>query len=434
MTKKSNLCKIMALFFMLMLIVVSMSMGFAAADEQDGRTLLYDIDGVQCVYMHASYTGQEARYEQGDDGTIYVFRILPVESATEWTLRNLYVDIWFETGYNAVVDETVFEVEEHNFEHLCGRADLFNKTVPVSITDSAGNVVSEFLLCAGLQSGKVSISSSDPLRPGNILVYSGDDVTTVSTVAHGDNVQNPNVGEGDAWTFIQYSITTTEHVTDVDYANVHFKSTGMDTGAAYCGGHIIGQTSSGNLRDVHINLSIDGSALGVEYGDTTRKYAFYLREKDITVYMDIDTAEYDNYPGGKETIDTTAIRERLYNKHFITTQDATYHLKAYSLPNGGTAQDLLNMLNNSDNFVQWDTAGTYLQSINGLDSSAITDSGKVCGWVYSVASDKSTSTNWGSASMSGHVLKNNDVVYVYYTTNGMDESTWPQTIAHSPAE
>lgn len=145
------------------------------------------VNGTTAYYEYDSNTGSSVKYIRAE---------LPKASATEYSLKHATVVITT-TGSAASIPGYTASVSGN--QYTFNGVNLFNTAYTVSVGSYS------YTLAAGIEDGRVGISSNDP------LVVSGT-LNDVTADVYGSNQNNPYMGNpyySSGWTFINYFVTGT---------------------------------------------------------------------------------------------------------------------------------------------------------------------------------------------------------------------------------
>ena len=410
------LCMAFAMMFSLLTIV-------HAEDVNDGLSApTTHTEVAKPATINSISVGSATAYYETDDNTgntTYIRALLT--GKTEYDLKNATVTVNLTNSSTAVaLDGTAITggTTTRTFT-----TDLMNKAHTLTI----GGV--DYILAAGLPSGRVSIDSNDPLGLGTVTMAG----TTMDV--YGANVQNPFMGNtyfvnrNTNWTFINYFISgvlpTGTSLSSVATAYT-LKSGATISGAgatevtatSYTFNFTIGKTltvaNGTESRTYDAELAVEGQSIVVKQTKTgTRNYDINLTEViNSTYYADAAI---------KNKVDAIVTAWNAYITESHTFNAGTSVMAI--LQNFDTWAHTTTKPGSSEKYFTGDSdfgGGTYLSKLNGLNWN---DCGNLAGYMYTndangyywtAADNHSTIPSVGAADM---VFTSSTRIVWFYTVN-----------------
>lgn len=410
------LCMAFAMMFSLLTVV-------HAEDVNDGLSApTTHTEVAKPATINSISVGSATAYYETDDNTgntTYIRALLT--GKTEYDLKNATVTVNLTNSSTAVaLDGTAITggTTTRTFT-----TDLMNKAHTLTI----GGV--DYILAAGLPSGRVSIDSNDPLGLGTVTMAG----TTMDV--YGANVQNPFMGNtyfvnrNTNWTFINYFISgvlpTGTSLSSVATAYT-LKSGATISGAgatevtatSYTFNFTIGKTltvaNGTESRTYDAELAVEGQSIVVKQTKTgTRNYDINLTEViNSTYYADAAI---------KNKVDAIVTAWNAYITESHTFNAGTSVMAI--LQNFDTWAHTTTKPGSSEKYFTGDSdfgGGTYLSKLNGLNWN---DCGNLAGYMYTndangyywtSAGNHSTIPPVGAADM---VFTSSTRIVWFYTVN-----------------
>lgn len=410
------LCMAFAMMFSLLTVV-------HAEDVNDGLSApTTHTEVAKPATINSISVGSATAYYETDDNTgntTYIRALLT--GKTEYDLKNATVTVNLTNSSTAVaLDGTAITggTTTRTFT-----TDLMNKAHTLTI----GGV--DYILAAGLPSGRVSIDSNDPLGLGTVTMAG----TTMDV--YGANVQNPFMGNtyfvnrNTNWTFINYFISgvlpTGTSLSSVATAYT-LKSGATISGAgatevtatSYTFNFTIGKTltvaNGTESRTYDAELAVEGQSIVVKQTKTgTRNYDINLTEViNSTYYADAAI---------KNKVDAIVTAWNAYITESHTFNAGTSVMAI--LQNFDTWAHTTTKPGSSEKYFTGDSdfgGGTYLSKLNGLNWN---DCGNLAGYMYTndangyywtSADNHSTIPSVGAADM---VFTSSTRIVWFYTVN-----------------
>ena len=410
------LCMAFAMMFSLLTIV-------HAEDVNDGLSApTTHTEVAKPATINSISVGSATAYYETDDNTgntTYIRALLT--GKTEYDLKNATVTVNLTNSSTAVaLDGTAITggTTTRTFT-----TDLMNKAHTLTI----GGV--DYILAAGLPSGRVSIDSNDPLGLGTVTMAG----TTMDV--YGANVQNPFMGNtyfvnrNTNWTFINYFISgvlpTGTSLSSVATAYT-LKSGATISGAgatevtatSYTFNFTIGKTltvaNGTESRTYDAELAVEGQSIVVKQTKTgTRNYDINLTEViNSTYYADAAI---------KNKVDAIVTAWNAYITESHTFNAGTSVMAI--LQDFDTWAHTTTKPGSSEKYFTGDSdfgGGTYLSKLNGLNWN---DCGNLAGYMYTndangyywtAADNHSTIPSVGAADM---VFTSSTRIVWFYTVN-----------------
>lgn len=237
--------------------------------------------------------GTETAYYETDDNTgstIYIRALLT--DKTEYDLKNVTVTVNLANSSTTVTLDGSAIAGDTTTRAFT--TDLLNKSHTLNIGGT------NYILAAGLPSGRVSISANDPLSLGTVTMAG------VTMDVYGANVQNPCMGNtyyvnrNEGWTFINYFITgvlPTNTVLSSVSTTYTIKTGASISGAGAAGvatgshnfdftaGSILTVANNSESRNYNTELAISGQSVIVKQdANGTRNYDINLSEVKSSTY------------------------------------------------------------------------------------------------------------------------------------------------------
>lgn len=328
--------------------------------------------------------GTNAYYEKDNNtgDTIYI-RALMANTKTEYDLKNASVTINLSNDVVVKLDGTTINGTGNTRTFT---TDLMNKAHVLSI----GNI--DYVLAAGIQSGRVSIHSADLVGLGIVTMEN------TAMDVYGSNVQNPYMGNtyfvnrNANWTFINYFIagilptgTALSGVSTTYSLKTGASISGAGATNVTSGNYVFNFTSGDTItvangsdsRIYHAKLAIEGQSVVVmENANGVRNY-----DIDLTEVMSSD------YYAGTVAADVNDI---------VTAWDA-YISEPHTFATGTSVMAILQAFDtwatqteNPETGEEYFTGtsdfggGTYLSKLNNLSWN---DCGSMAGYMYTDDSD-----------------------------------------------
>lgn len=410
------LCMAFAMTFSLLTVV-------HAEDVNDGLSApTTHTEVAKPATINSISVGSATAYYETDDNTgntTYIRALLT--GKTEYDLKNAAVTVNLTNSSTTVaLDGTAITggTTTRTFT-----TDLMNKAHTLTI----GGV--DYILAAGLPSGRVSIDSNDPLGLGTVTMAG----TTMDV--YGANVQNPFMGNtyfvnrNTNWTFINYFISgvlpTGTSLSSVATAYT-LKSGATISGAgatevtatSYTFNFTIGKTltvaNGTESRTYDAELAVEGQSIVVKQTKTgTRNYDINLTEViNSTYYADAAI---------KNKVDAIVTAWNAYITESHTFNAGTSVMAI--LQNFDTWAHTTTKPGSSEKYFTGDSdfgGGTYLSKLNGLNWN---DCGNLAGYMYTndangyywtAADNHSTIPSVGAADM---VFTSSTRIVWFYTVN-----------------
>lgn len=410
------LCMAFAMTFSLLTVV-------HAEDVNDGLSApTTHTEVAKPATINSISVGSATAYYETDDNTgntTYIRALLT--GKTEYDLKNAAVTVNLTNSSTTVaLDGTAITggTTTRTFT-----TDLMNKAHTLTI----GGV--DYILAAGLPSGRVSIDSNDPLGLGTVTMAG----TTMDV--YGANVQNPFMGNtyfvnrNTNWTFINYFISgvlpTGTSLSSVATAYT-LKSGATISGAgatevtatSYTFNFTIGKTltvaNGTESRTYDAELAVEGQSIVVKQTKTgTRNYDINLTEViNSTYYADAAI---------KNKVDAIVTAWNAYITESHTFNAGTSVMAI--LQNFDTWAHTTTKPGSSEKYFTGDSdfgGGTYLSKLNGLNWN---DCGNLAGYMYTndangyywtAADNHSTIPSVGAADM---VFTSSTQIVWFYTVN-----------------
>ena len=363
------------------------------------------VNGTPAYYEYDSNTGSSAKYIRAE---------LPKASATEYSLKNATVVITT-TGSTASIPGYTATVSGNQYTFTS--VNLFNTAYTVSVGSYS------YTLAAGIEDGRVEISSGDPLGLSGTL-------NGVVIDVFGNNQNNPYMGNpyySSGWTFINYFVSgTLPSGTSLNNVTGSFT---VASGATFSGpastvsgpfnfisNNIITITNGGS-RQYNAQLAISGQTVTVKQkANGYRNYDINLTEVKASTYYEDDAI--------KAKVDS------------IETAWNVYISSPHVFASGSTVMDIMiDFINWAEsNYITGTTmhyftgssetsGGTYLSKLNGLDAF---DCGYMAGYVYSDDPNGYYYNNNGHSSMANvgandYLFTSTTRIVWFYT---VDYSNW----------
>lgn len=269
-------------------MVFSLTTIASAVEPNDGlsepvsKTEVSALTNIESV----SIAGTNAYYEKDNNtgDTVYI-RALLADTKTEYDLKNAAITVNLSDDVVVKLDGTTVSGTGNTRTFT---ADLMNKAHVLSI----GNI--DYVLAAGIQSGRVAIHSADLVGLGTVTMES----TAVDV--YGSNVQNPYMGNtyfvnrNANWTFINYFIAgvlPTNSVLSSVSTTYTIKTGASISGAGatnvtsgnydfnFTSGDAITVANGSDSRIYHAKLAIEGQSVVVmENANGVRNYDIDLTE------------------------------------------------------------------------------------------------------------------------------------------------------------
>ena len=370
---------------------------------------------------------ESAIFEQDSNtgNQVYIRAELPNTSGTEYGLKNAIVVISTdqeipEVKYGSVTQNATNEDYE-NFVFTY-TLDMMNKAYTVTVGSD------DYILAAGIQDGRVNVSTNDPLKLDGYLVSSTNTIDTFGSCQNNPYMGNPYYSSG--WTFISYffsaTLPTGSNTADVPGSLTVANGATLSTTASalhsnyydFSSGHNATVTNSGASRVYYPRLSVTGGTITISRANYDFNFTELKKPENSDYYTSTIAAEVEDI-------------EAAWSAYL--TQDA----EDLTFQSGTTAMVVL------EDFIHWaetnykegtthyftgtsnTSNGTYLSRLNGLDAS---DCGYLAGFMYATESYRWNNANdhsaLGTYGADQYVLTNSNYIVWFYTVDFTQWVNW----------
>lgn len=406
------LCMAFAMMFSLMTVV-------HAEDVSDGlsKPTTHTEVAKPATVTSISVGSATAYYETDDNTGSTTYIRAQLTGKTEYDLKSVTVTVNLENSGTTVALDGI--AIDGNTTARTFTTNLLNKAHTLTIDGT------DYVLAAGLPSGRVSFSPDDPLSLGTVTMAG----TTMDV--YGANAQNPCMGNpyyvnrNENWTFINYFITgilpTGLSSVETTYA---LKSGASISGAGatnvtastctfdFTVGNILTVTNGSESRAYDAELAVEGQSVIVKQAeDGTRNYDINLSE----------VINSTHYSAVEEKVDAIADAWEAYiltPRTFSAGTSVMEILQAFDT----WAHDTTDPVSHEKYFTGDSDfgGGTYLSKLNGLNWN---DCGNLAGYMYTndangyywtSADNHSTIPPVGAADM---VFTSSTRIVWFYTVN-----------------
>lgn len=396
------------LLALLLALVMVLSLSVSALATPTGSTAVDSIDGVTSITVN----GATAYYEKDSTSASQVYIRASVTGGTEYDLKNATVVV------NRSSISTTVTSTDMTFTGVLARTasgvNLFNNACTITINGTS------YIIAAGLPSGTVGISPSDPLRVTALTASSATGTISAS------NVQNPYMGNttlaGSEWTFIKYTISASSGSIS-DRSNVT-ATLNIPTGtSAPTANSCVLQavTGSGSAQTTALDLSDPAPKMKITSGSDSREYyVFVTGGSTFTVSYGINFYEALNstyYTGTVKTaVDTLNEQAKEYFGTTVGTENS-YAYGTITVTAGETVMDIMHKFAVKYGYTSEVPEGcTYMATLNGIGEF---DFGSMSGWMYTNtpawnAAGEALYTTWFTPPIGG----------ADYTLSDGDEICW----------